>query len=71
MREIKFRSYDKKEKIMYEPLTLAEILEGNWEAQSADGYNSIPQKDYVFFCDTRHGLDAIHRPPGQEREGYL
>lgn len=50
MREIKFRAWDKVIKIMWEPLSLDEILGGNWELEDKDKDNSLPQDDYLSFA---------------------
>lgn len=48
MKEIKFRAWDSEEKVMWQTLTLAELIEGGWEF-STDPYEfTLPQKDYLW-----------------------
>lgn len=49
MREIKFRGWDKKDKIMWEPMTLSDLILGGWEMENADGSWSLPHDDYIQF----------------------
>jgi hypothetical protein len=50
MRKIKFRAWDKVSKIMWEPLTLDDLIGGNWELEDKDKDNSLPQDDYISFA---------------------
>jgi uncharacterized phage protein (TIGR01671 family) len=49
MREIKFRAWDKKDKIMWEPMTLSDLILGGWEMENADCSWSLPNEDYIQF----------------------
>lgn len=51
MRTIKFRAWDKEDKIMWLPLTIENLIYREWELENKDGNASLPQKDY---CDFSH-----------------
>jgi uncharacterized phage protein (TIGR01671 family) len=50
MRQIKYRAFDVKDKIMWEPLTLTELASGTWELQTKDQEHSLPSDDYFEFA---------------------
>lgn len=50
MREIKFRAFDKKDKIMWMPLTMDELIQGRWEMETEDQSSSLPHNDYLQFA---------------------
>lgn len=49
MRDIKFRCWDKTDKIMWLPLHLSEIIKGGWELETEDQEHSLPHGDYNQF----------------------
>lgn len=49
-RDIKFRAFDKQDKIMRKPLTLDEIVRADREFESEDEENSLPHSDYIFHA---------------------
>lgn len=50
MKEIKFRAWDEKDKIMWEPQTFRDLIIGGWELETKYQESSLPQKDYVMFA---------------------
>lgn len=50
MREIKFRAFDKKDNIMWEPMTLSDLILGGWEMGTNEGSWSLPHDDYIEFA---------------------
>ena len=47
-REIKFRAWDSKDKIMWLPLSFNEILKGGWELETKNQEFSLPYSDYLY-----------------------
>lgn len=50
MREIKFRAWDKRDKIMWKSLTLNDLLIDRWEMESVNEEHSLPKDDYSRFA---------------------
>lgn len=48
MREIKFRAWDTEEKVMWQPLTLDDIIRAEWEFQTDPYEYTLPWKDYMW-----------------------
>jgi uncharacterized phage protein (TIGR01671 family) len=48
MREIKFRAWDKEEKVMWQPLTLDQIIRADWEFETKPYEYTLPWKDYMW-----------------------
>ena len=64
-REIKFRAWDKKEKIMYKPRTVTDIpLE--WGRTYPEGDIFVPRYEFMQFTGLRDSKRAAEYPEGQE-----
>lgn len=48
MREIKFRAWDAEEKVMWQPLTLEQIIRADWEFETDPYEYTLPWKDYMW-----------------------
>lgn len=52
MREIKFRAWDTEDNIMWQPLTLNQLIEAEWEFETDPYEYTLPWKDYMW---SQHG----------------
>lgn len=48
MRPIKFRAWDAEEKVMWQPLTLDQIIRADWEFETDPYEYTLPWKDYIW-----------------------
>lgn len=53
MRQIKFRAWDTEDKIMWMPVSLGDLIMGDYELETEDQSSSLPPADYRYFAHSK------------------